>query len=101
MLGRGQKYMKNGMRRLDNKGAVNVTDALLAIATVAMFLYVIPLTLDKLDDAFEDEFSGGNYEEVYNDTKDNAVTGTSLMTIVIILLAGGALIMAVSQWMKS
>jgi len=188
-------YMK--MKTLKNKGQAKETTAVLvAIATVAMFLYVVPLLLDKVDTSFEDEFytsasasnstllsasgyhivdltspstakdgtltvtyascttddnvsvgglkvgsldgtspdtftvsgtslstatnvsyiltancnitksqidyyQGSNYAGVYEDTSDNAVTGTSLMTIVIILLAGGALIMAVSQWMRT
>lgn len=85
--------------KMGNKGQVAVTGALVAIATVAMFLYVIPLILDQLDDSFADEFNGSNYEGVYNDTMENSVTATSLATIVIILLGGGMLIAAVSSWM--
>lgn len=97
---KGHNYTEAGMRKTGNKGQAAVTGALIAIATVAMFLYVIPLVLDKLDDSFASEFTGGNYESVYNDTRDNSVTATSLATIVIILLGGGMLIMAVSQWMR-
>lgn len=46
-------------------------------------------------------YQDGNYAEVYEDTSGNAVTATSLATIVVILIGGGMLIVGVSQWMRS
>lgn len=85
---------------LTAKRGMAATDAILSVVVICTLLFVGALIMQSLATSFESEFTGEEFEGTYNKTVENSITGFNLMTIVIILVAAGALIGAIYAFVR-
>lgn len=80
----------------DSKGQ-GVVGAIPTVIVLVLMLAVGAIILNEVTTSFDDDLVGTSspYEESWNNTKDNSVTGMNMMTVVIILVSAGVLITAV------
>ncbi len=86
--------------KIGKKGQASPTDAILSLIVMGALLFVGALIMQELSSSFEADFTGGEFEGVYNETVNNTETGMNLMTIVLILLAAGALLSAIYAFVR-
>ena len=81
------------MKLMKSKGQ---TGAVLGMIVAMMLIFITAVILQNMDDALAGNFwAGTTYNSAWNNISANSVTGTSLTTLLPILLGVGALIVAV------